>query len=334
MMDKTPESVGKYAYCQLDVDKHGRVKPGMDGNDGYLSVRQFVKEKACTDLIIVSHGFHTGDTGAAHAFYEKFFQSASSEAVQHALGDRLANRQVAVLGVAWPSGGWTDPVAWLDFWEMKARAGLVGKGAVSAVSHNLLEEFPNLKIHLIGHSLGARVMILAAIWPAFQFEGHTFASMTLIEPAVSRHIFAKDFDDGRIGYYRSLVESNVPIKGPIVVMFSHNDVVLKVAYQAAIMDAALGAGRGDTPSAFSPDPTVDKVREAMRMGMDLSGALGCNGATYTPEAADVTMGDVGHAYDFTTDHVINLDATKHIPGHTDIHNHAVAYACLYAATTV
>ncbi len=52
------------------------------------------------------------------------------------------------------------------YYQMKERAGLVGSSGVNKVIRQLRQKFPSLKIHLIGHSFGGRLVTAAADGPA------------------------------------------------------------------------------------------------------------------------------------------------------------------------
>ena len=49
----------------------------------------------------------------------------------------------------------------LTYWQMKNRAGVVGQKGLGSAIDRLAEEFPNLRIHLIGHSFGGRLVSFA-----------------------------------------------------------------------------------------------------------------------------------------------------------------------------
>lgn len=74
-------------------------------------------------------------------------------------------------------------------WNMKDRAGDVGKLGVGPLLTRIAR--PEVRMHLIGHSFGARVM-LSAVAHSPVFDGNPVQSLLLLQPAVNRWCFAQD----------------------------------------------------------------------------------------------------------------------------------------------
>ena len=191
------------------------------------------------------------------------------------------------------------------WYMMKARCGTVGVGVASAV-RTLKSGRPTLKIHLVGHSLGARVMAAAAKAlcspPPVQPD-----SLTLLEAAFSHYGFSADNGHGSAGFFRDVIAKHV-VKGPFVSTFSFQDTVVEKAYAIA--------------SRLASDNT-----EAVGDATDPFGGLGRNGTQKTTEAVVDVLHAPGTPYDFKPGVVNNLDGSGGlIKDHSDVTNATVTYA--------
>jgi hypothetical protein len=70
----------------------------------------------------------------------------------------------------------------LTYWQMKNRAGVVGQKGLGPAIDRLAAEFPSLRLHLIGHSFGARVVSYALAGMS-QSGPSPVKSITLLEGA-------------------------------------------------------------------------------------------------------------------------------------------------------
>ena len=198
------------------------------------------------------------------------------------------------------------------YYQMKERAGIVGRSGVNTVIRELRQKFPNLKIHLIGHSFGGRLVTAAADGPANQPPVKP-NSMSLLQAAFSHNGFAEKFDQTHDGFFRKVVTEN-KILGPIVISYSKNDTAVGLLYPLA----SLIAGQNASKIGDANDPY---------------GGMGRNGAQKTPEAINGALGAVGSAYQFKTGKLYNLNADACIMDHSDIAKSEVAYALLSAVAT-
>ncbi|GAA2043747.1 alpha/beta hydrolase [Catenulispora yoronensis] len=183
------------------------------------------------------------------------------------------------------------------YYTMKARSAAVGRGLARVLSAARAAR-PDLRLHLAGHSFGARVMASAVATA----DPLPVASATLIQGALSHYGFARRWDGVHDGMFRpALVGGRV--RGPVVVTYSRHDEVLGIAYALASRladqaDSALGPIGGKH---------------------DKFGALGANGALSTPEAVWMgMMGQGGGRYAFAGGSVTNLEASAFIPSHSVI----------------
>ncbi len=200
------------------------------------------------------------------------------------------------------------------YYRMKARAGDVGAGGAAAVLHRCRQQNAALRLHLVGHSFGGRVVTAAAN----ALEPDTPAvTITLLQAAYSHNGLSGDYDDrGSPGFFRRVV-SEKRVSGPIVITHTKNDTAVGIAYPLASRIARQkAAALGDENDPY--------------------GGLGRNGAQRTVEAEGrgTSLGEVGTIYRFTQGAIYNLRADSFISGHGDVRGLQVAYAILSAAGAV
>lgn len=119
-------------------------------------------------------------------------------------------------------------------WRMKSRAGTVGAIGIAPVLQDFLEK-SDVRVHLVGHSFGARVMLSAA---TVQQARRKIYSMLLLQPAVNRWCFAdKVVDRGVPGGYQPVPDR---LDRPLVATFSLHDVPLHDIFHLAVRGASLG----------------------------------------------------------------------------------------------
>jgi len=197
------------------------------------------------------------------------------------------------------------------YFQMKQRAGVVGSGGVNEVLRKIRANGPNLKLHLIGHSFGGRLVTAAALGPSGKAPVRV-DTLTLLQAAFSHNGFGQKFDKKNDGFFRKVV-SEGRVSGPVVITCTENDKAVGAAYPlASLLSGDDAAALGDRSDRF--------------------GGIGRNGALveFTPEASDGVLGAVGAAYAFDGGKLYNLNADKIIGGHSDICKREVAYAMLSA----
>lgn len=195
----------------------------------------------------------------------------------------------------------------LTMWYvMKDRSGTVGATGVADAVRELHAGCPDVRIHVVGHSLGGRVAAACAHAlcraPKLQID-----SLTLLEAAFSHFGFSPDNGHDTPGFFRDVIDQQV-VKGPFVSTFSAQDTVVGKAY--SIMSRLAG----------------DNTRE-IGDAADEFGGIGRNGPQKTTEVASVRLNAAGTPYDYQA-HVINsLDGSGGlIKDHGDVTNDAVTYA--------
>jgi len=191
------------------------------------------------------------------------------------------------------------------YYEMKARAGNVGKNGVSKVVDKLAPKVQ--RVHLIGHSFGGRVVTAAAANSAT----NKIKTMSLLQTAFSHNGFSRSMG----GFFRSVVDSN-RVDGPILVTHTKNDKAVGIAYPlASKISGDATAGFGDENDKF--------------------GGLGRNGAQEM-EQNEVVKGSLqpeNGNYSFQPGQFFNLEASALISGHGDVTGKQVAHAVRRAVAT-
>jgi len=203
---------------------------------------------------------------------------------------------------------------YVTYYQMKDRAGKVGRTGVDPIIRGIREEFPGLKVHLVGHSFGARVVTSAVAGGAGN-PPTSVHSMSLLQAAFSHFAFADKYDRNKNdGFFRKVVTSG-GIRGPLLITHTRADKAVGMAYAIASRVAGqIAAAIGDADDPY--------------------GGLGSNGAQKTPEASFSSMRRSGDPYPvFTQGRIHNLKADGLITGHSEITNDAVAYAILNAVAS-
>ena len=184
------------------------------------------------------------------------------------------------------------------YFEMKARAGTVGKNGVAPLIDKLAPQVQ--RIHLVGHSFGGRVVTATAA----NSTNDKIASMSLLQTAFSHNGFSKS----QGGFFRAVVDQH-RVHGPILVTHTPNDKAVGVAYPLASRIS------GDKTAAFGDEN-------------DKFGGLGRNGAQKM-ESGETVPGQllaVNSTYAFQSGKFFNLEGSPFIKGHSDITGKEIAFA--------
>lgn len=214
----------------------------------------------------------------------------------------------AAAGFGSTLGGWLGSALNLlngvTYYQMKARAGTVGELGLAKLITDIRNRRSDLRIHLVGHSFGGRLVTAAAS----RLPRDTLASMTLLQAAFSHYAFSPEYRPDHAGAFRAVVSAET-ISGPVAITHTRCDRAVGFWYAIASRAAGQqGAAVGDAKSPY--------------------GGIGRNGAQKTPEAIAARLLDVGDSYTWTARRLHNLLADDFIHGHSDIKNVQVAYAIL------
>jgi hypothetical protein len=194
-------------------------------------------------------------------------------------------------------------------WQMKDRAGVVGAKGVSRLLIELLQE-TNARIHLIGHSYGAKVVLSALCSPDRLPDKQKAYSVLLLQPAVSHLCFAASLPiTGKPGGYWKAVDRVVR---PILSTFSSHDFPLTGVFHLALIrpsdlgDMKIAAQTGEPPNIFA--------------------ALGGFGPRRSGEKI-IDIQDVNQPYDLDPAvRIYGLCADRTISSHGDVSNPSTWWA--------
>jgi subtilisin family serine protease len=200
------------------------------------------------------------------------------------------------------------------YYQMKDRAGIVGQKGLGAPLVRLRQTAPATRIHLVGHSFGARVVTAAADTLQPRTPG---ISLTLLQGAYSHNGLAARFDGVHDGFFRHVV-SDRKIAGPIAITYTKNDLAVGVAYPLASRIA-------------------NQVASALGDANDPYGGMGRNGAQrMSPGEMNLDVQSLlprGQVYEMRPGVIHNLNSDAFITGHSDITKPEVAQALLAVAAT-
>ncbi|WP_434588218.1 serine-threonine protein kinase [Streptomyces sp. A5-4] len=166
------------------------------------------------------------------------------------------------------------------YYAMKRRSGAVGRLGLGPLLGELARSSPSMRVHLVGHSQGARLVSFAL--RGLPEGARNVKSVTLLQGAFSHYAFA-----GRLPHSvrggGALSDAQRRIDGPLVACYSHHDTALGVIYPLASRlagDAAgliashdkWGAIGYDGVQAVTGTPTLT-VAQALRGGMPDRGCV-------------------------------------------------------------
>lgn len=218
--------------------------------------------------------------------------------------------------------GAKDVLRVATYWQMKERAGNVGRQGLGPLIGTLHAKAPATRIHLIGHSFGARLVSysLSGLPAASIASGSPVKSLLLLQGAFSHFAFADvlPHDHERSGALKGMASR---VDGPLLATHSRRDLAVGRAYPIASF-----VNRDDA--------------SALQDQVDRWGGMGSDGAQAV-EAARTALGDVGTTYSFAVGKWINLDGNEVIVqgglpsgAHSDIVHPHTAWAALAAAKLV
>jgi hypothetical protein len=250
-------------------------------------------------------------TDEPEAVFGRFADAApgGGEGGAAGLGDRF--------GRLWD--GAKEALRQLTYFEMKKRAGVVGRDGLGPLLGRLGDASPGLRVHLLGHSFGARLVSFALAGlpsPA----ASPVSSLYLLQGAFSHFAFADalPYDRSRGGALKGMAAR---VDGPLVASFSVHDLAVGKFYPLASLSS-----RDDAAAA---DDLLFRW-----------GGIGHDGAQAV-QATEVTLGPVGAAYPFQAGRFVNLNANAIVDqggppsgAHSDIFHPELVWAGLAAAGLV
>jgi hypothetical protein len=207
------------------------------------------------------------------------------------------------------------------YWQMKQRAGTVGRHGLGPLLGDLRSRAPGLNVHLVGHSFGARLVSFSlAGLPAG--EPSPVRSLTLLEGAFSHFAFAPRLpqDPARSGALNGMMAR---VNGPLLACYSAHDLAVGLFYPVASMTA------NDDAAGLTDDLTFRWG------GMGHDGAQAVNAAAVTLQPARARYAA------FAASRFTNIDSSAVVShgnppsgAHSDIVHPELGWAMLTAAGLV
>lgn len=199
--------------------------------------------------------------------------------------------------------------SYATYYDLKQRAALIGRNGLAQVLLRCRDRNRTLRLHLVGHSFGARLVMTAANALPPRTPDVT---LSLLQAAFSHHGCAVKFDGEHDGAFRSVLAER-RVSGPIIITHTKNDGAVGIAYPLASRLLA------EEEERLAPDQS------------DPYWGMGRNGAQHTPEASYC---ESMLEYSFETGKVYNLKADEFIASHGDVTGSQTAYAVLQAIRAI
>lgn len=197
------------------------------------------------------------------------------------------------------------------FLLMFERCGVIGEKGLAKVVREVKKARPEVKVHLVGHSLGGRAVTACAkgltVDPVVQAD-----SMMLLQAAYSHFGLSPKKGSRQRGHFRDVIEKKA-VKQPILATHSKHDSVVGFSYTSmAALSLNNARAVGDENSRF--------------------GGIGRNGVLQAPESVQLALQVAGQPYSFEAGKIYNLDGSgvvggkKLIDSHGDVKNANVTWA--------
>jgi hypothetical protein len=196
------------------------------------------------------------------------------------------------------------------YWAMKRRAGTIGRHGLGPVLGRVGRGCPAVRVHLVGHSFGARLVSYAL--PALEPGSETVRSVTLLQGAFSHYAFADrvPLDADEAGGLRGAQDR---VAGPVVACWSSHDTALGLWYPLA------SRLTGDDASVLGPvAPAAAGASGQFEFGVgpgelghlaERFGALGHDGVRAVPGSVRLTLAEA-LTDPFPTSGCVSVDASS------------------------
>jgi hypothetical protein len=178
-----------------------------------------------------------------------------------------------------------------SYYEMKNRAGVIGRNGLGPMIGQLAVAKPGIRVHMMGHSFGARLVsfALSGLPPAATGANSPVRTLHLIQGAFSHYSFANPVPNFLVTGPGALSAFAGNINGPLLATFSAADRACGWWYPAASMLAHQDA------------ESVDDLATQW-------GAMGHDGYQQSPPGTTITLAAQGTEYNFQPGSFYLLDA--------------------------
>lgn len=201
------------------------------------------------------------------------------------------------------------------YYVMKKRAGRVGEHGLGALLGEVARGAPGLRVHLVGHSMGARLVAYAL--RGLPAGARPVASVTLLQGAFSHYAFAARLphDSGRAGSLRDLQQR---VRGPVVACYSRHDTALGVMYP-------LASRLANDSESLAGDAVALLGADDPRWG-----AIGHDGVQAVPGTVRRSLAEVLRE-GMPGSGCVSVDAAEVVLSHSDIRHQELARVVVSAA---
>jgi hypothetical protein len=210
----------------------------------------------------------------------------------------------------------------MSYYEMKNRAGVIGRNGLGPVIGKLAAADAGIRVHLMGHSFGARLVSysLSGLPPAATGANSPVQTLLLIQGAFSHYSFANPVPNFLVSGPGALSAFARNVNGPLLATFSAADRACGWWYPAASMLAHQDA------------ESVDDLAAQW-------GAMGHDGYQQSPPGTTVTLAAQGTEYNFQpatcylldANAVICADQSPFSGAHSDIQHAQVVWPVVDAS---
>lgn len=210
----------------------------------------------------------------------------------------------------------------MSYYEMKNRAGVIGRNGLGPMIGQLAAANAGIRVHLMGHSFGARLVsfALSGLPPAATGANSPVRTLLLIQGAFSHYSFANPVPNFLVTGPGALSAFAGNVNGPLLATFSAADRACGWWYPAVSMLAHQDA------------ESVDDLATQW-------GAMGHDGYQQSPSGTVVTLAAQGTEYNFQPGSFYLLDANAVIcadlspfsGAHSDIQHAQVVWPIVNAS---
>lgn len=210
----------------------------------------------------------------------------------------------------------------MSYYEMKNRAGVIGRNGLGPMLGKLAAADPGIRVHLMGHSFGARLVgySLSGLPQAATGASSPVKTLYLIQGAFSHFAFANPVPDALVSGPGALSDFTHNVNGPLLCTFTAADRAVGWWYPAASLLAHQDAESAD-------DLTYQW------------GGMGHDGYQQSPAGTTVKLAPQGTPYGFQpgtyylldSNAVICADQSPFSGAHSDIRHPEVVWAVVDAS---